>query len=615
MRLGTLRSARYLLFSVLAVAMTACATTGGGATASGAARPTVDVDGAVAALQSAQELYDAGAYPSATAAADSLYSEWRSDASLASLAERALLLAARANEAAGLLGPAGDRYEELLARDPDVGVRENALARYADILARTGRADEAASLALANAGLLDEDGLDDLRQWVGGLTVEQLSGIRESYGVGSREGQILYVQLAELLAAGGDLNGARRVARQVLDAGASEPERGTAEVLVALEDGASMTSARLGAILPLTGDLASVGALLREGIDLAVEEYERSRPGGFSIEVVVRDDRSNPESTAGLVEELEREGVVAIIGPLRSESFAAAARARRNTRLPILSPTALEVFGAFPNAYTLYSRDQRELDVATDLAAWTVRELGLRRAAVLRPTDPALARAASIFGRAFEEVGGTVVATASYTTAGTTTFQEPIEALARAAPDVVFAPAATAPAVLTLAPQLVYYGLDRSIILGSEAWAEPAVLRRLEGFAADYRVVGLWADRVTAGTPWQSFVRAYERKYRKSLRDNMVPALAHDAAHLVLEALHEGRLPIPAAISARLAAGFEAEGVTGRLTMDPETSTVRRETQIRMLVSGALEEPDRDRLLQWLADARAAEPREPVRSR
>ncbi|MDH3734966.1 MAG: penicillin-binding protein activator [Gemmatimonadota bacterium] len=584
----------------------ACASMGSRTSSGETASVGIDTDAAVAALQAAQALYEAGDYEGAVTAADSLSSAWSEVESVAALAERALNLGARSSEAAGLLGPAGDRYARLLARNPDATVRREAVERYASILSRTGRQAEAVEIAVENAGLLDEAGLDDLRQWAGALTREELSGIRESHGARSREGQIVYIHLAELLAAGGQLNAARRVAREVVDAGAEEPERSTAELLLSLEDDVSVRTARIGAILPLSGELASVGQLLREGMELALEAYERDRPDGFEIELLIRDDASNPETTAGLVVELERAGAVAIIGPLRSESLAAAARARQSQRLSIVSPTATEVLGPAPNVYTLYDLGRRERDVATDLARWAVEELGLRRAGVLRPGDPALARAATLFGRAFEQAGGAVIATASYTTVGTTTFQDPIRSLASSSPDIVFAPAASASAVLTLAPQLVYYGLDRSIIMGSEAWAEPGVLRRLESFAADYRVVGLWADRVSPGTPWQAFVRAYERKYRKSLRDNVVPALSHDAVGLVIAALEEARLPIPAAVASRLADGMEFEGVTGTMHPDPETSTVRRRTQIRMLVDRALHPPDRNALLRWLAAARAA---------
>ncbi|MFV1987417.1 MAG: ABC transporter substrate-binding protein [Gemmatimonadota bacterium] len=604
MRSGALKIARSLALFLVVAGAAACASTGSGSTDSRTARARVDVDVAIARLQAAQTLYDAGNYDASGAEADSLYRAWRDQPSLEALADRALLLVARSSDASGLIGRAGDQYADLLAREPGPMILEDAVRRFAEILALTGRPAAAIELALDNPGILDAAGLENLRQWAAGLTLDELQDARAGHEPQSVEAQIVYVHLSESLAAAGQLNGARRFAQEVLDAGASEPERSTAEMLVGLEDGTSMTTARIGAILPLSGDLANLGRLLREGIDLALEGYARDHPDGFDIEFIVRDDASDPDAAAGLVEELEEEGVIAIIGPLRSESFANAARARRNPRLPILSPTATEVFGAVANAYTLYGLDQRELDVATDLARWTVEELGLRTAALLRPPDPALARAATLFGRAFEAAGGRVVASASY--GGGSTLQESIERLAAAAPDVVFAPAESGPAVLTLAPQLVYYGLDRSIILGSEAWADPAVLRRLDGFAADYRVVGLWADRSSPGTPWQRFVAAYERKYRRSLRDNILPGLAHDAVLLVLTALEAADIPIPAALSARLSGGLEAVGVTGRLRPNAETSTVRRQTEVRMLLSGALQKPDRARLLTWLAEARAA---------
>jgi len=78
----------------------------------------------------------------------------------------------------------------------------------------------------------------------------------------------------------------------------------------------------------------------------------------------------------------------------------------------------------------------------------------------------------------------------------------------------------------------------------------------------------------------------------------------------VLGALEASRLPIPAALSAQLASGLQVKGVTGVLHPQPKTSTVRRETQVRMLLSGQLRPPDRSQLLSWLAAARSAPPPE-----
>ena len=354
----------------------------------------------------------------------------------------------------------------------------------------------------------------------------------------------------------------------------------------------------------MTGDLADIGELLREGIELAIESYERIHPDGFELELVILDDRSIPDGTAALVAELESEGVLAIIGPLRSGAFATAARARRNPRLPLISPTATEVQRPYAGAYTLYDVETRELDVAVDLAQWVVTELGLKRIGILDPISTT-SRAVAAFEAAVVAAGGDVVVHESYDPT-LTTFQKPIESIAVVEPDAVYTPAPTPPVVLSLAPQLFYYGLYKHIILGSEAWADPTVMRRLETFASDYTVVGLWVDQLSPGTPWERFVVEYEKKYRKTLRDNILPGLAYDAASLVITALEESQVPLPAALAAYLAGAPQVDGVTGFFELDPGKSTVHRRTQVRMLRNGQLELADRSELIEWLFYARVA---------
>ncbi|MCG8470141.1 MAG: ABC transporter substrate-binding protein [Gemmatimonadetes bacterium] len=565
------------------------------------------MDRAVAALQRAEARYDDGEYEAASTRADSLYASWQDRSSLGALAERALLLAGRAYEAQGLPGRAADRYETLIDRARDGTFRDQAVDRFVSVLADTGREPEAVQTVLENPGALRDDALEPYRRWVSTLPLARLEGFARNFEPESIEASIVHTQLAQLLVAEGRIDEGRSAARAVLDGGPAPVEREIADLLASVEGDLRATTAKIGAILPLTGELSGVGELLREGIELAVESYRDARPDGYDIELVLLDDASNPETTAELVRELEREGVVAIVGPLRAESFASAARARRNPRLPIISPTAPEVFRPMPGAFSLYDLRTRELDVAVDLARWTVEELGLRRVAILEPTGGGTAAAVARFSDAIAGAGGEIVARASYDPSETT-YQEPIESLALSSPDVVFAPAPSPQVVLSLAPQLFYYGLHDSVILGSETWADPVVLRRLEPFAADFRVVGLWLDRISGGTRWERFVSDYERTYRKSLRDNVLPGLAYDAAALVIAALERASVPLPAALDAFLAAGPQIDGVTGALRPDPETSTVRRTTHVRMLQGGALMDVDRDALLDWLAEARAAPP-------
>ena len=587
------------------VAAAGCAFIAGNPPIETAASSPVDSEGAAAALRLAESDYEQGRFAAAAARADSLDAAWRELEPLRGLADRALSVAGRALEAQRLPGAAADRYGRLLARAPAAPLGTATLERLVRVLSDTGREPEAVAAILSAPGGIETAGAENLRRLTAALTVEELSPLTEAFPPETSAAAIVHTQLIRLLIVEDEGDEARRLAARVLDGQPAEPERATAEMIVGAETDFGSGSARIGAILPLTGDLADVGLVLREGIELAVERYRDERPAGFDVELIFVDDESDPENTAELVRSLEGRDVIAILGPLRAESFAAASRARGNQRLPIISPTATEVLRPGSATYTLYDAGTRVSDVAEELARWTLEDLRLPRVAVLEPDGVGLGGAVDAFTRTIRENGGLLVGHERYDP-GVTTFQAPIEAVAASEPDVVFAPAASVSGVLAVAPQLFYYGLYNVIVMGSGAWAEPAALRRLERFATDHRVIGLATDRVSPGTPWRRFVADYERRYRKALRDNIMPALAHDATLLVLSALDGARLPIPAALAAYLESGPEVEGVTGRLRPEAGRSVVRRSTEIRMLVDGSPVEADREELLTWLAEVRAA---------
>ena len=570
-----------------------------------AASNTVDPKGAEAALRLAESDYEQGRFAAAATRADSLDAAWRALEPLRGLADRALSVAGRALEAQRLPGAAADRYGRLLARAPTAPLGTAALERLVRILTDTGREPEAVAAILSAPGGLETIGAENLRRLTGALTIQELRPLTENFPPETAAAAVVHTQLIRLLIVEEQGDEARRLAVRILDGRPADPERVTAEMIVGAGTDLGSGSARIGAILPLTGDLADLGRVLREGIELAVERYRDERPAGFDVELIFVDDESDPDNTAALVRSLEGRDVIAILGPLRSESLAAASRARGNRRLPIISPTATEVLRPGSATYTLYDAGTRASDVAEELARWTLEDLRLRRVAVLEPDGVGLGGAVDAFTRTIRENDGLLVGHERYDP-GVTTFQAPIEAVAASDPDIVFAPAASVSGVLAIAPQLFYYGLYNVIVMGSGAWAEPAALRRLERFATDHRVIGLATDRVSPGTPWRRFVADYERRYRKTLRDNIMPALAHDATLLVLSGLDRAVLPIPAALAAYLESGPEVEGVTGRLRPDAARSVVRRSTEIRMLVDGAPVEADREELLNWLAEVRAA---------
>ncbi len=570
--------------------------------------PATDARAAAAALQAAEALHREGEHRAAARTADSLHRAWREDRGLTSAANRALWLQGRALEALGELADAGRAYESLLERLGEGAVRDAAVRRLAGVRLATGDPAAAAHWLLETPSAVGEEERALLREAAPELEDAALRRLVEDHPPVRPGAAALHVERARRLALEGRRGEAERIARDVLAASPPEEEARVARALLAAGAGEAV-ALRVGAVLPLSGRFSGVGGLLREGMELALEEFRAATGGRVPVEIVFADDRSDPERSVALIRELEARGVVAILGPVRSESFAGGARARRNPRLALVSPTATEVLAPAPHAYTLWSRERRERDVGADVGRWVVRRLGLRRAAVLHPEGEGGRWAADAFARSVLEAGGELVRSAAYAT-GATTFEGPIGEIAAAEPEVVFVAAETAPTVLQIAPQLPYYGVSTAVVAGGPIWSDPAVVRRLEPPAADFRVVGTFVDRLETGSAWDRFQTAYEVEYSKPLRENMLPALAYDAAGLVFAAAAAARLPLPEAVADALARLPERPGATGFLRVDPATSTVARRTLIRMLLERSLVEADPGRILEWLEEARLAAERE-----
>jgi branched-chain amino acid transport system substrate-binding protein len=561
------------------------------------------MDRAVAALELAESLFEAGDYAEAARQTDSLYRAWRGERGVDGLANRTLWLQGRSREALGEMSAARDAYQTLVERSDGAGYGRGAVGRLAALRAATGDPDEALAVLLDYPEAVGEAELETAREIVGELTPGEVQRQAERYDVDSGPAAVvLHAEWARVLVLSDRADSAKRVARRVLDARPADYERELAGLILEAGDAVVGGALRVGVVLPLSGRFSAVGQLLKEGIEIAREAHLRA--GGGEVQFDFRDDGSDAERAVALAGELESEGVLAIIGLVRSESFASAGRGRKNRRLLLISPTATEVVEPIPNSYTMWDRQRRQLDVAEDMAAWLVRDLGVRSGAVLYPDDAAGRAIAGAFRDVVERSGGAVVAAVPYAP-DSTTFDAPIAALAQARPDVVYVAGASVPTLLQLAPQLYYYGVDRSLIAGGPTWTEPSVLRQLDAAAANYRIAGGYADRVGAGTRWAAFRAEYERKYRKSLGDNIFPALSHDAALLVLTALMDVGLPLPGAVSQRVGGIRDLEGATGVLSPEPSSSTVGRRTLVRMVLDGELVRAEPARLLTWLDQARA----------
>jgi branched-chain amino acid transport system substrate-binding protein len=316
---------------------------------------------------------------------------------------------------------------------------------------------------------------------------------------------------------------------------------------------------KLGVILPQTGtaDLTQYGALIREGIELALQEHSARR--GVAVELVLKDDAGDPAAASRAASALEAEGAIAILGPLLRETFGAAAANRGSSDLLILSPTASETPDSATHAYSLNANDTRG---ASALAAWAVAA-GHTRLAVMYATTPEDAAEARAFVSEAGRRNAQIVAQLPFD-AGTTTFSDPIERLKQTQAQAVFVSAPES-SIRQLAPQIRYFGLTGVQILGTEAWVSDAVLLRVAPAALEGVVAATPLLESSRETGWQDFVQLYERTQRRTL-SSPYPALGYDAAKLLLLEIEKGRTSRRELADA-LASVQEYRGATGVLSI------------------------------------------------
>lgn len=322
-----------------------------------------------------------------------------------------------------------------------------------------------------------------------------------------------------------------------------------------VEDPTRDAVVRVGVILPreAPGTLRQYGEQVRAGVDIAFNDAPDR------IEVVYVDDGGDVQMAARRTRELEEQGVIAIVGPLLGEAVDAAAAARSDASLALISPTASERPRG-ENAYTLNAGDARGGEV---LAAHALSR-GMDRIAVMYPAGEEFRDQVESFRRAVDEGGGRIVADIAWQ-AGTTTFAGPVDRLRASGASAVFI-AATDRDIRQLAPQLAYYGVTGIQILGTQAWADEAVLAQVDPRHVEGVIAAVPFLPASGDVAWDEFVGLYEAAQRRSL-DSPYPALGWDAARLVLAAIGDDTAPSPGDVARRLADTEDFRGATGVLSV------------------------------------------------
>ncbi|MCP4656726.1 MAG: ABC transporter substrate-binding protein [bacterium] len=303
-----------------------------------------------------------------------------------------------------------------------------------------------------------------------------------------------------------------------------------------------------------------------EAAKLAVEEVNDA--GGLDIGgdkhrvvLIVEDSQNTPEKVARATLKLvNRENVVALVGPNNSRNAIPASTVAENAHIPMIAP-------ASSHPRTTAGKDYVFRVAYTDpfqgrvLARFALEELRTPRAAVLYDVADAYSRSlAAVFKEALEAAGGQVPAFESYTT-GDQDFRPQLGRIARRKPGLLFLPNDD-PDIITQAMQARQLGIDATL-LGGDSWTSALTTYHPELEGAFTTQV--WHVNATDAIPeGRAFVAAYRRACQQDPTSG--PALTYDAVGLILQAIRNAGRAEPEAIRDALSQIENYRGAAGSIT-------------------------------------------------
>ncbi len=223
-------------------------------------------------------------------------------------------------------------------------------------------------------------------------------------------------------AAAGESEAAQRRLQEFVSQYPNHPLADDARTLLENANKAVFNRDVIGALLPLSGKYKIFGERALKGIQMAVQDMSQAQ--GRPYRVIVKDTRADAEHAVNCVEELAREKVMGIVGPLLVPE-AAGTRAQE-LGIPMIALTQKREF-PLQGDYLFSNFITPEMQVQA-LGAYIFMELGLKKVAILYPDEKYGKTYMDLFWKVVDKFNGEVVGVESYD--GTNTdFSLPLQKL------------------------------------------------------------------------------------------------------------------------------------------------------------------------------------------
>ncbi len=315
--------------------------------------------------------------------------------------------------------------------------------------------------------------------------------------------------------------------------------------------------AKIGALLPLTGPSAQLGAALLDAMNLALGDAR----GGIPVDFLPRDTGGTPEGARAAAASALEAGATILVGPVFGNEVPTVSVLARGVNVPVLGLTNNATTAA-PGVFVMGLLPQAQVDRLTGFA----RAKGARRFALVAPNDDHGRLVEAALRAAVAAGGGQLVAVERH--GGDMPGMSAAVKRIAAAIDRIDALmiAGNEDTLLLSASFVPYHDIDareKMVLVATVTWDDPRLPREVALYGA-YLAAPLTQRR-------EEFQRRFREAYNREAP--RLAALGYDAAALAIAAIREaGEGPLVPVLTTP--DGFE--GYEGFFRLLPDGGNVRQ---------------------------------------
>jgi branched-chain amino acid transport system substrate-binding protein len=350
---------------------------------------------------------------------------------------------------------------------------------------------------------------------------------------------------------------------------------------------AAQEPVKIGLILPMTGPFTSTGKQITAAVNLYMQQHGDT-VAGRKVEVILRDDAGNPESTKRLAQDLIVNSQASLLAGFGLTPLAlVAAPLATQAKVPEI------IMAAGTSIITERSPFIVRTSFTVPQSAKVMAEWAAQnniKTAVTMVTDYAPGHdAESSFTGPYKAAGGQVLA-ALRVPLQNPDFAPFLQRAADAKPDALFVFVPSGPGAIVM-KQYVERGMDKAGIkmIGTGDLTDDDILPGYGDVAIGIITAHFYATAHTSAAN-QAYVEAF-KKGNPGMRPNFMSVGGYDGMHLIYEALKKtgGKTDGTALVEAMK--GMRWESPRGPIQIDPETRDIIQNIYIRKVerVNGELQ--------------------------